>query len=40
VLLRPIGDVVYFMPPYVIGEDDVALMARTAIAGIELASRD
>jgi len=40
VLLRPIGNVVYFMPPYVIGEDEIALMARTAITGIELASRD
>ena len=40
VLLRPIGNVVYFMPPYVIDEEEIALMARTAIAGIERASRD
>jgi adenosylmethionine-8-amino-7-oxononanoate aminotransferase len=40
VLLRPLGSVVYFMPPYVIGEEEIALMARTAIDGIHLASRD
>ena len=39
VLLRPLGPVVYFMPPYVIDEEDIALMARTAIEGIELATR-
>ncbi len=26
--LRPIGNTVYFMPPYVIGEDEMALMAQ------------
>lgn len=40
VLLRPIGNVVYFMPPYVINEEEIALMARTACEGIELATRD
>jgi adenosylmethionine-8-amino-7-oxononanoate aminotransferase len=39
VLLRPMGNVVYFMPPYVITEDEIRLMARTAIDGIELATR-
>ncbi len=30
-LLRPLGNTVYFMPPYVIGEDETALLvARTA----------
>jgi len=30
-LLRPLGKTVYFMPPYVIGEDEIALLAaRTA----------
>ena len=29
-LLRPIGNTVYFMPPYVIGEDEIDLLvART-----------
>jgi adenosylmethionine---8-amino-7-oxononanoate aminotransferase len=37
VLLRPLGDVIYFMPPYTIGAEDVKLMAQTAIEGIELA---
>ena len=39
VLLRPLGDVVYCMPPYVVHEDDIALMARTAVEGIHLATR-
>ena len=39
VLLRPLGDVIYFMPPYTVGAEDVKLMARTAIEGIELATR-
>lgn len=40
VLLRPLGHVVYFMPPYVVDEDDIALMCRTAIDGIHLATRE
>jgi adenosylmethionine-8-amino-7-oxononanoate aminotransferase len=40
VLLRPLGNVVYFMPPYVIEEADIELMVRTAITGIERATRD
>ena len=39
VLLRPLGDVIYFMPPYTVGAEDVKLMAKTAIEGIELATR-
>ncbi len=34
VLLRPLGDVVYFMPPYAITEEEIALMARVAREGI------
>ena len=37
VLLRPLGDVVYFMPPYVITTDEIDLMVDVAIAGIERA---
>lgn len=37
VLLRPLGDVVYFMPPYVITPEEIDLMARAAIRGIERA---
>ncbi|MGH8122819.1 MAG: adenosylmethionine--8-amino-7-oxononanoate transaminase, partial [Rudaea sp.] len=37
VLLRPLGDVIYFMPPYVVTTDEIDLMVDTAIAGIERA---
>ena len=39
VLLRPVGDVVYFMPPYIVTPEEIRLMARTAIEGIEIATR-
>ena len=38
VILRPLGNVVYFMPPYVINEDEITLMAKAAIDGIQLAT--
>jgi adenosylmethionine---8-amino-7-oxononanoate aminotransferase len=38
VLLRPIGDVVYFMPPYVITPEEIDLMVEVAREGIELAT--
>ncbi len=38
VLLRPIGNVVYFMPPYVIDEDEIRLLIEVAREGIELAT--
>jgi len=38
ILLRPIGNVVYFMPPYVISEDEIDLMVDTAIQGINIAT--
>ena len=40
VLLRPIGDVVYFMPPYVITPEEIGLMVDAARTGIELATQD
>jgi adenosylmethionine---8-amino-7-oxononanoate aminotransferase len=40
VLLRPIGNVVYFMPPYVVEEGEMDLMVRVAAAGIERATCD
>ena len=40
VLLRPIGNVVYFMPPYVIDAGEIALMTEAAAEGIDLAARD
>jgi adenosylmethionine-8-amino-7-oxononanoate aminotransferase len=33
-LLRPLGNVVYFMPPYVVSEAEIDFMVDTAIAGI------
>ncbi|MGB5398558.1 MAG: adenosylmethionine--8-amino-7-oxononanoate transaminase [Gammaproteobacteria bacterium] len=39
VLLRPLGNVVYFMPPYVINEDEIKSMIEVAAEGIEIATR-
>lgn len=39
VLLRPIGNVIYFMPPYVVNSDEIMLMAKAAMGGIELATK-
>jgi len=39
VLLRPLGDVIYFMPPYVTTPEQVDEMVRVAAEGIRLASR-
>jgi adenosylmethionine-8-amino-7-oxononanoate aminotransferase len=40
VLLRPIGDVVYFMPPYIVSEEEMDMMVAVAAEGIELATCD
>jgi adenosylmethionine-8-amino-7-oxononanoate aminotransferase len=40
VLLRPIGNVVYFMPPYVISPEEIALLGKVAAEGIERATCD
>ncbi|OAI00237.1 adenosylmethionine--8-amino-7-oxononanoate aminotransferase BioA [Methylomonas methanica] len=37
VLLRPLGNVIYFMPPYIINEQEIQLMADVAWQGIQLA---
>ena len=37
VLLRPLGDVIYFMPPYVIAPHEIDMMVDVACAGIERA---
>ena len=39
-LLRPLGDVIYFMPPYMINEDEIRLMAEVATEGIERATAE
>jgi len=38
-LLRPIGNVVYLMPPYVIDREQINHLAKIATEGIELATR-
>ncbi len=40
VLLRPIGNVIYFMPPYVVTADDIDRMVDVARTGIEAATCD
>lgn len=35
VLLRPLGNVIYFMPPYIITEDELQLLADVAWQGIQ-----
>ncbi len=37
VLLRPVGNVVYFMPPYVIDDEGIEQLARGAVAALDLA---
>src|SRR5690606_28938309 len=39
-LLRPVGNVVYFMPPYVITGEEIDLLADIARTGIEAATCD
>jgi adenosylmethionine---8-amino-7-oxononanoate aminotransferase len=39
-LLRPLGNVVYFMPPYVITEEQIDYLADVAWRGIEAATAD
>jgi adenosylmethionine---8-amino-7-oxononanoate aminotransferase len=38
VLLRPLGNVIYMMPPYVISPDEINFVARVASEGIDLAT--
>lgn len=40
VLLRPLGNVVYFIPPYVITPEQIRWLAEVATEGIDLAVRD
>jgi adenosylmethionine-8-amino-7-oxononanoate aminotransferase len=39
VLLRPLGNVVYFMPPYVITPDEIRFMADIAAEAIDIATK-
>jgi adenosylmethionine---8-amino-7-oxononanoate aminotransferase len=40
VLLRPLGQVIYFMPPYIVTPDEIELMVDVAAGGLELAIAD
>jgi adenosylmethionine-8-amino-7-oxononanoate aminotransferase len=40
VLLRPLGNVIYFMPPYVITPEQIERMAAVAWSGLRAATRD
>ena len=40
VLLRPLGNVVYFMPPYIINTDELQKIIDVAWQGIQIATRD
>ena len=40
VLLRPLGNVIYFMPPYIIEHEQIRNMADVAWQGIDLATRN
>ncbi len=35
VLLRPIGNTVYFMPPYIVGEEEIEMLAKVTAALLE-----
>ncbi|MBI3772234.1 MAG: adenosylmethionine--8-amino-7-oxononanoate transaminase [Gammaproteobacteria bacterium] len=39
-LLRPLGNVIYFMPPYVISEEQIRWLAGIATHAIDIATRD
>ena len=36
-LLRPMGNTVYFMPPYILGDNDADFLAAGASAALEAA---
>jgi adenosylmethionine-8-amino-7-oxononanoate aminotransferase len=40
VLLRPLGNVTYLMPPYVTSEEEIALACRVATEGVDRATAD
>ncbi|SDI27417.1 adenosylmethionine--8-amino-7-oxononanoate transaminase [Pseudomonas panipatensis] len=39
-MLRPLGNVVYFLPPYVITPEEIDFLAEVASEGIDIATRD
>ena len=39
-LLRPLGSVVYFLPPYIITPEQIDFLAEVASEGIDIATRE
>jgi adenosylmethionine-8-amino-7-oxononanoate aminotransferase len=39
VLLRPIGNTVYLMPPYILSEEEMAFLAAQTLAVVEETTR-
>jgi adenosylmethionine-8-amino-7-oxononanoate aminotransferase len=39
-LLRPLGNVIYFMPPYIIKPGEIEHLAKVVTEGIQLATKD
>lgn len=40
VLLRPLGNVIYFMPPYIVSEEELWFIADVAWAGLNVATQN
>lgn len=40
ILLRPLGNVIYWMPPYVISEEEIALLGEVTAECVDIATRD
>jgi adenosylmethionine-8-amino-7-oxononanoate aminotransferase len=38
-VLRPLGNVLYWMPPYCIGEEEIAVLERATAAALEAYAR-
>jgi adenosylmethionine-8-amino-7-oxononanoate aminotransferase len=36
-LLRPLGNTLYFMPPYILDDDEAVILAEGAVAALEAA---
>ena len=37
ILLRPLGTTIYFMPPYILDDDEADLLAERAVAALDAA---
>jgi adenosylmethionine-8-amino-7-oxononanoate aminotransferase len=39
VVLRPLGDILYWMPPYCVGEDELLRLAEVTLGAVNEATR-